>query len=97
MKMALGADHAGFELEKHISVLLLELKHQVLDFGTHDTKPVAYPDFAEAVGLVVRDGKAGRGVLVYGSGFGASVAANKIPGTTRSPRKRQDPPRSSML
>jgi RpiB/LacA/LacB family sugar-phosphate isomerase len=56
------------------------LKHEVLDLGTRDTKPVDYPDFAEAVGLAVRDGRAERGLLLCGSGVGASVAANKIPG-----------------
>src|SRR5262245_36990811 len=80
MKIALGADHAGFELKEHVKALLFELKHEVLDLGTHDTKPVDYPDFAEAVGLAVRDGRAERGLLLCGSGVGASVAANKIPG-----------------
>jgi RpiB/LacA/LacB family sugar-phosphate isomerase len=58
----------------------VELKHQVVDLGTYNTEPVDYPDFAEAVGLAVRDGKAERGILLCGSGVGASVAANKIPG-----------------
>ena len=80
MKIALGADHAGFELKEQVKALLLELKHEVLDLGTRSTEPVDYPDFAEAVGLAVRDGKAERGILVCGSGVGASVAANKIPG-----------------
>jgi RpiB/LacA/LacB family sugar-phosphate isomerase len=80
MKITIGADHAGFELKEHVKALLLELKHEVLDLGTHNTEPVDYPDFAEAVGLAVRDGKAERGILVCGSGVGASVAANKIPG-----------------
>ena len=79
MKIAL-ADHAGFELKERVKAHLLELKHDVLDLGTRDTKPVDYPDFAEAVGLAVRNGKAERGILVCGSGVGASVAANKIPG-----------------
>jgi len=60
--------------------LLQELKHQVLDLGTMNSDPVDYPDYAEAVGLAVRDGKADRGILLCGSGVGASVAANKIPG-----------------
>lgn len=80
MKIAIGADHAGFELKERAKALLLELQHEVLDLGTHDTKPVDYPDFAEAVGLAIREGKADRGILVCGSGVGASVAANKIPG-----------------
>jgi RpiB/LacA/LacB family sugar-phosphate isomerase len=80
MKVALGADHAGFDLKQHIKAQLEELRHVVLDLGTHSTQPVDYPDFAEAVGLAVRDGKAERGILVCGSGVGASVAANKIRG-----------------
>src|SRR5262245_18205880 len=80
MMIALGADHAGFELKQCVKAQLLELKHEVLDLGTRDTKPVDYPDYAVAVGLAVCDGKAERGILVCGSGVGASVAANKIPG-----------------
>ena len=80
MKIAIGADHAGFDLKERIKALLLELKHEPLDLGTGSLEPVDYPDFAEAVGLAVLDGKAERGVLICGSGVGASVAANKIPG-----------------
>ena len=80
MKIAIGADHAGFELKEAVKRLLLELKYDVLDLGTHSTEPTDYPDFSEAVGLAVRDGKAERGILCCGSGVGASVAANKIPG-----------------
>jgi len=80
MKIAIGADHAGFELKERVKALLLELRHDVLDLGTRSTEPVDYPDYAEAVGLAVRDGKAKRGLLMCGSGVGASVAANKIPG-----------------
>jgi len=80
MKIAIGADHAGFELKERVKALLLELKHEVLDLGTANCDPVDYPDYSEAVGLAVRDGKAERGILVCGSGVGASVAANKIPG-----------------
>jgi RpiB/LacA/LacB family sugar-phosphate isomerase len=80
MKIAIGADHAGFELKEKVKDRLLELKYDVVDMGTHDSKPVDYPDFAEAVGVAVRDGKAQRGILVCGSGVGATVAANKIPG-----------------
>ena len=80
MRVALGADHAGFDLKENVKGLLSDLKHDILDLGTHSTDPVDYPDFAEAVGLVVRDAKADRGILICGSGVGASVAANKIPG-----------------
>jgi RpiB/LacA/LacB family sugar-phosphate isomerase len=80
MKIAIGADHAGFELKERVKALLTELKHDVLDLGTQGTEPVDYPDFAEAVALAVRHRKAERGVLLCGSGVGASVAANKVPG-----------------
>ena len=80
MKIAIAADHAGFELKERVKTLLRELNYNVLDLGTGNTKPVDYPDYAEAVGVAVRDGQADRGILVCGSGVGASVAANKIPG-----------------
>jgi len=80
MKIAIAADHAGFELKQQIKAQLVALKHDVLDLGTRNTKPVDYPDFAEALGLAVRDGQAKRGILICGSGVGASVAVNKIPG-----------------
>ena len=80
MTIAIGSDHAGFELKEAVKQVLLELKQEVLDLGTHGTEPVDYPDFAEAVGLAIRNGKAERGILCCGSGVGASVAANKIPG-----------------
>ena len=80
MKIVIGADHAGFELKERVKTLLLQLRHDILDLGTGSTEPVDYPDFAEAVALAVRDGNASRGILVCGSGVGASVAANKIPG-----------------
>lgn len=80
MEIAIGADHAGFELKERVKARLLEGKHDVLDLGAHSAKPVDYPDYAEAVGLAVREGKAERGIVICGSGVGASVAANKIPG-----------------
>jgi len=80
MRVVIGADHAGFELKENLVEYLRELGHQVLDIGTYSTEPVDYPDFAEAVGKALLDGQADRGVLVCGSGVGASVAANKLPG-----------------
>lgn len=80
MKVAIGSDHAGFELKK---ILLDELKkagHEPVDVGAYDEQPSDYPDFAEKVGLSVKDGETERGILICGSGVGASVAANKIPG-----------------
>jgi RpiB/LacA/LacB family sugar-phosphate isomerase len=80
MRIAISSDHAGFELKEKMKGFLQELGHQVRDLGTHSLDPVDYPDYAEAVGLALRDGKADRGIVICGSGVGASVAANKIPG-----------------
>ncbi|PYQ12910.1 MAG: ribose 5-phosphate isomerase B [Acidobacteria bacterium] len=80
MRIALGADHAGVELKDKMVHWLEELGHEVVDLGTHGHAPVDYPDFSEAVALAVRKREADRGVLVCGSGVGACVAANKIPG-----------------
>jgi transaldolase/glucose-6-phosphate isomerase len=78
--VAIGSDHAGFELKETLRGYLKDLRHDVLDLGTHGTAPVDYPDYAEAVGDAVRRGKAERGIMICGSGVGASVAANKVPG-----------------
>ena len=80
MRVAIGSDHAGFEMKENLAALLRQLGHQVVDVGTHSTDPVDYPDYAEALGKVLLAGMADRGVLVCGSGVGASVAANKLPG-----------------
>ena len=80
MRVVIGSDHAGFELKQEIIARLGELGHEALDIGTNGPEAVDYPDFAEAVALAVIDGKADRGVLLCGSGVGASVSANKIPG-----------------
>ena len=80
MRIAVGADHAGFTLKQEIAESLREQGHDVVDVGTDSTAPVDYPDFAEKVALAVRDGRAERGVLICGSGVGASVAAGKVPG-----------------
>ena len=80
MRIAVGADHAGFELKQLLADELRGLGHDVLDLGTGSTAPVDYPDFAEAVGKAVREGRSERGIVICGSGVGASVAANKLPG-----------------
>lgn len=80
MRIAIGADHAGFSLKQDLVAYLSELGHDVLDLGTHGTEPVDYPDYAEAVGRAVLRGQVDRGILICGSGVGASVAANKLPG-----------------
>src|SRR5229473_3046728 len=80
MRITIGSDHAGFELKKLLIDYLQKCGHQLKDVGTNSTQPVDYPDFAEAVGLSVLRGESERGILICGSGVGASVAANKIPG-----------------
>ena len=80
MRIVIGSDHAGFELKKIVSRLLEEENLEVIDVGSYNTDPVDYPDYAEAIGLAIREGRADRGVIICGSGVGASVAANKLPG-----------------
>ncbi len=80
MRLVLGADHAGYELKQELIQFLRSLGHEVLDVGTNSTAAVDYPDYAEALANALREGKAERGVLICGSGVGACVAANKIPG-----------------
>src|SRR5712692_9438638 len=80
MKIAMGADHAGCELKRVLAAELRSRGHDVLDLGTHSAEPVDYPDYAAAVGDAVREGRAERGLLICGSGLGASIAANKLPG-----------------
>lgn len=79
-RIAIAADHAGFDLKRVICEHLEERGYVVLDLGTHSHRSVDYPDYAEMVGRTIIDGKADRGILICGSGVGASVAANKIPG-----------------
>jgi RpiB/LacA/LacB family sugar-phosphate isomerase len=80
MRVAISADHAGFDLKQDLAEQLRKLGHEVLDLGTDSTAPVDYPDFARALGQAVVKHQADRGVLICGSGVGASVAVNKIPG-----------------
>ena len=80
MKIVIGSDHAGFALKVAMGDLLRSMGMEVLDVGAFNENPSDYPDYAEAVGRAVLDGKAERGVLICGSGVGASVAANKLPG-----------------
>jgi ribose 5-phosphate isomerase B len=80
MKLAIGADHAGFPLKEEIRGYLERLEHEVIDLGAYNTEPSDYPDFAEAVGRTLMAGRAERGILVCGSGVGVNVAANKMPG-----------------
>src|SRR5262245_26894806 len=80
MSIVIGADHTGLPLKETLAAYIRQLGHQVVDVGTYDTETVDYPDYAEALTKTLLDNKAERGVLICGSGVGASVAANKVPG-----------------
>jgi len=81
MKIAIASDHAGFQLKKIIIEYLKNLGYEVMDLGTNsDKKPVDYPDFSAKVAKAVINKKAERGILICGSGVGASVTANKFKG-----------------
>ena len=80
MRVAIGSDHAGFELKETIKAFLAGKHGEVLDVGTHGRDAVDYPDYAAAVGAAVREHRADRGIIFCGSGVGASMAANRIPG-----------------
>jgi len=81
MRIAIGSDHGGFPLNEIIIADLEKEGHVVVDFGTHDgSKPDDYPDYARMVGDAVQEGRVDRGIIVCGSGAGASIAANKVHG-----------------
>lgn len=80
MRITIASDHAGFELKQLLADFLRHQGHKVSDVGTHSTDPVDYPDFAESLALSILHGDSERGILICGSGVGASVAANKISG-----------------
>ena len=100
MRIAIGADHAGFALKQHLLGTLQRLGHLVEDFGTHSEDPVDYPEICASVGRAVVDGRADRGVVIGGSGQGEQIAANKVVGvraalcndlyTTRMSRQHND-------
>ncbi|OZM78117.1 RpiB/LacA/LacB family sugar-phosphate isomerase [Pseudonocardia sp. MH-G8] len=80
MRIALGNDHAGIGLKQHVVDVLTELGHEIIDRGAPDDSPVDFPDITFATCDLVRRGEADRAVLVCGTGVGAVIAANKIPG-----------------
>jgi ribose 5-phosphate isomerase B len=80
MIVAIAADHAGYALKQELIPSLRSLGHDVENLGTHSPEPVDYPDVAESLARAVLSGAVERGVLICGSGVGASVAANKLPG-----------------
>ena len=80
MKLAFGADHAGFHLKDHLVDCARQLGHEVNDLGTNGPESVDYPDFAEAVAKEVLAGRADLGVIMCSNGVGISITANKVPG-----------------
>jgi ribose 5-phosphate isomerase B len=81
MRVALGSDHAGYDLKALLATTLIGWGYDVVDLGARNgTDPVDYPDFGEAVGRCVVSGEADLGVAICGSGIGISIAANKVPG-----------------
>lgn len=79
MIIAIGADHAAFELKERIKEKLINEGHTVIDKGTDSAKSVDYPIYGHAVGRAVASGEAERGIAVCGSGIGISIACNKVP------------------
>ena len=77
MRVAVGADHAGFDLKELLKSRLATAGHEVADLGTHDTESTDYPDWAAKVAAAVADGRAERGLLVCGTGVGMAIAANR--------------------
>jgi ribose 5-phosphate isomerase B len=80
VKIVVGSDHAGFALKIELAALCAGWGHAIEDVGAFDDAPSDYPDFARKIALAVTSGACERGILVCGSGVGASVAANKVPG-----------------
>jgi ribose 5-phosphate isomerase B len=80
MKVAIGADHKGFEFKQKVKEILKRLGHEVTDFGTNSTEPVDYPDFGFKVAHAVADGEADYGITVCWTGNGMNIAVNKVRG-----------------
>ena len=84
MRIAIGADHAGFDMKRDLIAYLAGHGHQIVDLGTNSSAPVDYPDISEAVAEALRGGQAERGLVICGSGAGAAIAACKFPGIRAS-------------
>ena len=80
MKLVISSDHAGFPLKEELRASLAKAGHEIVDLGAFNTESSDYPDFAEKIGAAIKQGVAARGILICGSGVGACIAANKIPG-----------------
>ncbi|OHC75905.1 MAG: ribose 5-phosphate isomerase B [Rhodospirillales bacterium RIFCSPLOWO2_12_FULL_58_28] len=77
--IAIAGDHGGFQLKADLKVFIGEMGHEVIDLGCDGPESVDYPDFSYALAAAIREGRAGRGVLICGSGIGVSIAANRYP------------------
>lgn len=80
MRIAIAADHAGYQIKDDVINIVQFLGHDIIDLGTYNQEPVDYPDYALKLGKVVAENQADRGILICGSGVGACIAANKIKG-----------------
>jgi len=80
MRIALSADHAGYELKDQLGDWLREAGHEIIDLGTNSADSVDYPDYGARLGRAVSSGEADRGIAICGSGIGISIAANRNPG-----------------
>ncbi len=79
-RLAIGSDHAGYELKEKLKIFLAGRGYDIDDAGPYSSDPVDYPDFGSQVALLVSSGRAGRGILICGSGIGMSITANRYPG-----------------
>jgi ribose 5-phosphate isomerase B len=84
-RIALGSDHAGYEMKEAVKTLLSQMGESFVDYGTYSTESVDYPDFAHAVALAVAVGNAELGIVVDGAGIGSAMTANKVPGVRAAP------------
>src|SRR5690348_8970647 len=90
MKIAIGADHAGFALKERLRARLADEGHEVIDFGAASGESCDYPDFAQPVAREVSQGRSDRGILVCSTGIGMAMAANKIDGVRAAPAQSED-------
>ncbi len=90
MKIALGADHAGFPLKEKVREQLAGSGHEIVDFGTHSAESCDYPDYAVLVARAVADGGVDRGILMCSTGIGMAMAANKVTGVRAAPAQSDD-------
>ncbi|MCR4426400.1 MAG: ribose 5-phosphate isomerase B [Firmicutes bacterium] len=80
MKIVIASDHGGYPLKEELKKYIVDLGHEVSDYGTHNTDPVDYPDFAFLVAEAVARGACDRGIMVDGIGAASAIVANKVPG-----------------